>query len=102
MSLGNKTAALMGYDYPGNVRELLNVLERAVVFKTEDFAKLMVEHQQMNAGLQEDTPEKADVPDELDEVIRWHIKKVYQKYGQNVSKAAAALKITRNTLRKYL
>ena len=31
VSLGNKTAALMGYDYPGNVRELLNVLERAVV-----------------------------------------------------------------------
>ena len=27
---------------------------------------------------------------------------VYAKYGENVSKAAAALKITRNTLRKYL
>ena len=97
-----QAAALMTYDYPGNVRELLNVLERAVVFKMEDFSELMIEHQQMNAGLQEDTPEKSDVPDELDEVIRWHIKKVFQKYGQNVSKAAAALKITRNTLRKYL
>ena len=93
----------MAYDdYPGNVRELLNVLERAVVFKMEDFSELMIEHQQMNAGLQEDAPDKSEVPDELDEVIRWHIKKVYQKYGQNVSKAAAALKITRNTLRKYL
>ena len=28
--------------------------------------------------------------------------KSYEKYGENVSKAAAALKITRNTLRKYL
>ncbi len=28
-----QAAALMSYDYPGNVRELLNVLERAVVFK---------------------------------------------------------------------
>lgn len=63
-----QATALMDYDYPGNVRELLNVLERAVVFKAEDFAKLM-----------------------------------YAKYGENVSsKAAAALKITRNTLRKYL
>lgn len=97
-----QAAALMAYDYPGNVRELLNVLERAVVFKMEDFSELMIEHQQMNAGLQEDAPDKSEVPDELDEVIRWHIKKVYQKYGQNVSKAAAALKITRNTLRKYL
>ena len=29
-------------------------------------------------------------------------KLMYAKYGENVSKAAAALKITRNTLRKYL
>ncbi|MDO5317681.1 MAG: sigma-54 dependent transcriptional regulator [bacterium] len=97
-----QSAALMDYDYPGNVRELQNVLERAVVFKMENFSELMIEHRQMNDGLQEDAPEKSNVPDELDEVIRWHIKKVYQKYGQNVSKAAAALKITRNTLRKYL
>ena len=93
----------MDYAYPGNVRELLNVLERAVVFKTEDFAKLMVEHRQMNAGLQDevsDSPSAA--PDELDVAIRQHVRRVYAKYGENVSKAAAALKITRNTLRKYL
>ena len=30
------------------------------------------------------------------------VRRVYAKYGENVSKAAAALKITRNTLRKYL
>ena len=98
-----QAAALMDYDYPGNVRELLNVLERAVVFKTEDFAKLMVEHRQMNAGLQDegsDGPSAA--PDELDVAISQHVRRVYAKYGENVSKAAAALKITRNTLRKYL
>ena len=98
-----QAAALMDYDYPGNVRELLNVLERAVVFKTDDFAKLMVEHRQMNAGLQDevsDSPSAA--PDELDVAIRQHVRRVYAKYGENVSKAAAALKITRNTLRKYL
>lgn len=31
-----------------------------------------------------------------------HVRRVHAKYGENVSKAAAALKITRNTLRKYL
>ena len=98
-----QSAALMDYDYPGNVRELLNVLERAVVFKTEDFAKLMVEHRQMNAGLQDEVPDSpAAAPDELDVAIRQHVRRVYAKYGENVSKAAAALKITRNTLRKYL
>ena len=98
-----QAAALMAYDYPGNVRELLNVLERAVVFKTEDFAKLMVEHRQMNAGLQDEVPDNPSAaPDELDVAIRQHVRRVYAKYGENVSKAAAALKITRNTLRKYL
>lgn len=98
-----QTAALMTYDYPGNVRELINVLERAVVFKTDDFASLMIEHRQMNAGLTEEEEEKpVSIPDELDEVIRRHIRSVYAKYGENVTKAAAALKITRNTLRKYL
>ena len=48
-----------------------------------------------------DGNEKLD-KDELDEAIRQHIRRVYAKYGENVSKAAAALKITRNTLRKYL
>lgn len=98
-----QSVALMDYDYPGNVRELLNVLERAVVFKTEDFAKLMVEHRQMNAGLQDEVSDiPAAAPDELDVAIRQHVRRVYAKYGENVSKAAAALKITRNTLRKYL
>ena len=98
-----QAAALMDYDYPGNVRELLNVLERAVVFKTEDFAKLMVEHRQMNAGLQDEVPDNPSAaPDELDVAIHQHVRRVYAKYGENVSKAAAALKITRNTLRKYL
>ena len=98
-----QSAALQAYDFPGNVRELINVLERATVFKTEDFAALMVEHRQMNAGLVDDiAPEVKSVPDELDEAIRLHVRAVYEKYGENVSKAAAALKITRNTLRKYL
>lgn len=34
--------------------------------------------------------------------VRQHVRRVYAKYGENVSKAAAALKIARNTLRKYL
>ena len=97
-------SALMQYDYPGNVRELINILERAVVFKEENFGKLLAEHIEMNTGLAGDAEEpiKAEMPDELDEVIKNHIQSVYKKYGRNVSKAAEALKITRNTLRKYL
>ena len=43
--------ALEAYSYPGNVRELLNILERAIVFKEDDFAKLIAEHQELNGEI---------------------------------------------------
>ena len=98
-------AALMTYDYPGNVRELLNLLERAAVLDEMDFTRLLAKHREMNAGLLGADDVVADggkIPDELEEVVRRHIKNVFFKYAQNLSRASAALKISRNTLRKYV
>ena len=100
-------AALSAYSYPGNVRELINVLERACVFKEADFSCILAEHREMNAGLFADKAVDVavapkDAPEELDEAIRRHVHLIYEKYARNVSKAAAALKITRTTLRKWL
>ena len=36
--------ALLEYDYPGNVRELINILEKSKIFQEDDFEKLMAEH----------------------------------------------------------
>ena len=98
-------AALGEYDYPGNVRELLNLLERAAVLDETDFTRLIAKHREMNAGLQDSDRQETGgmvAPDELEEVIRQHVKKVFLKYAQNLSRASAALKISRNTLRKYV
>ena len=106
-------AALAAYSYPGNVRELLNILERAIVFKEDDFAKLIAEHQELSGDLSsggagsvsdngKEAQDAADVPDDLDDAIRRHVHRVFEKYGENVSRAAAALAITRTTLRKWL
>ena len=104
------------------MRELINVLERACVFKETDFSNILAEHREMNAGLfaggeyppDEVRPRRGcpsrgtcshvtvDVPDALDEAIRRHVHRIYDKYAQNITKAAAALKITRTTLRKWL
>ena len=43
-----------------------------------------------------------DVADELDAAIRLHVRRVYEKYNNNLSRSAAALKAARNTVRKYL
>lgn len=101
-------AALAAYSYPGNVRELFNVLERAVVFKENDFARLVAEHRELYADLGESRSEcsriavAAEIPDNLDEAIKQHVRRVYEKCSRNVSKAAMALGITRTTLRRWL
>ena len=92
--------ALKTYDYPGNVRELFNLLERADVLEEQDFPRLIAEHKQMTASLA--PAASTEVPDELDAAIRLHVKRVFEKYNNNLSKTAEALKAARNTVRKYL
>ena len=96
-------AALMDYDYPGNVRELINILDRATALEEEDFDLLMREHKEMNAGLAGNLELKSGrIPDKLEDAIRLHIRRVYEKYGENLTRAAEALDVSRNTVRKYL
>ena len=109
-------SALMDYDYPGNVRELINILDRATALEEDDFELVMREHKEMNAGLSGvAAAPKADAvqgavqggapggaPERLEDAIRLHVRRVYEKYGKNLTRAAEALDISRNTVRKYL
>lgn len=91
---------LMSYDYPGNVRELFNLLERASVLEESDFQKLLEEHKLLTASIKPNTEET--YPDNLEEMTRVHVRKVYEKCGRNISKTAEALNAARNTVKKYL
>ena len=94
-------SALQEYDFPGNVRELGNLLERALVLEEYDFRKLLQEHKAAIEGLF--SPETAqEYPDELEEAVRFHINRVYEKNNHNLSRTAEVLKTARNTVRKYL
>ena len=42
------------------------------------------------------------IPDKLEDAMRLHIRRVYEKYGRNLTRAAVALDVSRNTVRKYL
>ena len=92
--------ALKTYDYPGNVRELRNLLERASVLGETDFNQLLIDHRQMVSSLK--SPRDEEVPDNLDAAIRRHIRRVYDKYEHNLTRTAQALDASRNTVRKYL
>ena len=84
------------------MRELYNLLERADVLDEHDFNKLISEHRQMLVSLAPSSEFDDDTPDELEAAIRRHVRRVYEKYDHNISKTADALKIARNTVKKYL
>lgn len=99
-----QVAALMSYDYPGNVRELLALLERAATLDVSNYDALIDEQRRLNA---EETSSGAEVeedgaPENLNAMITWHVRRILDRCGGNVSRAAIKLGIARNTVRKYL
>ena len=99
-------ADLQGFDYEGNVRELVNLLERAMVLEESDFAKVIAEYREMNKGLFADDEMKAAAPEEmpvrLDDVVRLHVRRIYEANDCNITAAAKALGKSPNTVKRYL
>jgi len=88
-------------NYPGNVRELINILDRARALEETDFIKLIAEHKRINRDLCE-IPAPAGYPDNLDLAIRQHAQSVFDKNNHNLTATKEALGISLNTLKKYL
>jgi DNA-binding NtrC family response regulator len=78
------------YDFPGNVRELENMIERAVVVGNGKEIRL------------KDLPLEKDVimdsNDSLSELEKKYVQQTLKKYNWNISRSAKALKIDRVTL----
>jgi DNA-binding NtrC family response regulator len=89
-------AMLMAYTFPGNVRELRNILERAMVVASGPF----IEAADLNLPSAHQPTD-----DSLESIEHQHIARVLEQSGGNVSQAARVLGIDRvtlyNKIRKY-
>jgi len=90
---------LQGYNWPGNVREFRNAIERAVALSTPGVALLDVEDIWLSTfDLGVTQTRAAFEPISLEEMERRHIEKMLQHTEWNKSQAATMLGIERSTL----
>lgn len=90
---------LLRYSWPGNIRELENVIQRSVIMSEN-----IIEVDNLPDYLKVPLPKEHDdnSVESLEEVEKKHILKVLAAVNNNKTKAAEILKIDRKTLRQKL
>ncbi len=91
----NDMGALMNYSWPGNIRELRNIVERSVILAQGPTLRIKI------SEYQEDSPNKSEHPLTLSELERKHILEALRLTDGRVSGpkgAAAILGINHKTL----
>lgn len=78
------------FNFPGNVRELENMIERAIVIGNG--RKITIKDLPLEKSIISNSVES------LDELEKMHIFQILNKYSWNISRAAKALKVDRVTL----
>jgi transcriptional regulator with AAA-type ATPase domain len=93
-------AALRAHRWPGNVRELSNVLERAALLSDSRRITAAMLGLSSGVGSRHDTPPGPAPADSWERLSdRERLEEALRRTGWNISRAAAALGITRNTIR---
>ena len=87
-----------GYDWPGNVREFENVIERTAILTGETFIKLDDLPDNMRECHIDSSSPSAPAVLTLDKVVRAHLEKVLRQTNGNRTKAAEILGTTRRAL----
>jgi transcriptional regulator of acetoin/glycerol metabolism len=88
---------LQQYDWPGNLRELRNALERALILSRGETVTLC----QLPPEIRQTAP-TSDRSIRLEDVERRHIVRILESCSGNRTRAAELLGISRSTLKRNL
>lgn len=103
---GNSLEKLMNYGFPGNIRELRNIVERAQILAVGDtltaddffLPQDVKDNQKQLANSFSDLPEKLDLPKHLEEIERELIKRALVSAENVQAEAARNLGISRSDI----
>src|SRR5699024_5573897 len=97
--------SLMQYEWPGNARELINVVERLVIFSSGDRLDNNIFHQYLEEVGQSQnfsnynfSPNDLELKDYDDQIEAVYIRQVIESNDNNIDKSTQILGISRTTL----
>src|SRR5215831_13364670 len=93
---------LLAYTWPGNVRELGNVIERMALLAEDELVTAHMVGLQVAGEPISSSPSEATGPASLDDAMRDHVLAALTQMRWNISRTAALLGISRNTLRSRI
>ena len=94
---------LKSYTWPGNVRQLINALERAKVLADDEWIRAEnLPPEIVRTAHEQPASTKGQTAEDLESVSRRHVESTYHRMQCNKSKTAKALGIGRRTLYRLL
>src|SRR5499433_3709130 len=94
--------SLLAYTWPGNVRELGNVIERVALLAEDELVTAHMVGLQVAGEPIPPSPSESAGPASLDDAMRDHVLAALTQMRWNISRTAALLGISRNTLRSRI
>jgi len=100
----NTLLALQKYEFPGNVRELKNMVEKAVIISRDcdNFLKIQTDGQQSDFHSQISGDPDNLALDQLEQLEKEMICRAMQQSNNNKTRAAELLRITRTSLNRRI